>query len=194
MSDRIAILGEQLADAFEARGVPVRATLNPGLARDHVMRRAASLGIELPEDVVSLYAWRNGVAESAAHGESMVFRDNAFISLEAAIGEYASIQKYYGVHSTIESDRVDLKACFPIACYEGAWYVVACGGHLHGQDKQHPVISVFQGVDLFFYSVESMLRTCISWVSHPQWTPHSTLPQAVEMAIWRRHNAGIFSS
>jgi hypothetical protein len=194
MASRIAMLGEQLADAFEAKGVAVRTSLNPGVARDYAVGRAAALGIELPDEVVDLYEWHNGVDDSVGDGDSIVFRDNGFISIEAAIGEFAAIQKYYGVHSTIESDQVDLKTCFPIARFEGAWYVVACGGHLHGQDMQHPVISVFQGVDLFFYSLENMLRTCISWVSHPAWKQHEGVPQGVEMEIWRKHNADIFAS
>lgn len=194
MTSRIALLGEQLADAFETKGVPIRQTLRPGASRDHVIGVAAALGIELPEEVVDLYEWHNGVLDTVADGDSLVFRDNTFISVDAASAEYASIQKYYGVHSSIESDRVDLKACFPIARFEGSWYVVACGGHLHGQAMQHPVISVFQGVDLFFYSVENMLRTCISWVSHPAWAQHAGVPQDVEMELWRKHNADIFSA
>jgi hypothetical protein len=45
---------------------------------------------------------------------------------------------------------------------------------------------------MYFHSIESMLRTCIDWVSSPYRENHGVLPEDFEMAVWKRHNPGIF--
>ncbi|BBB68978.1 hypothetical protein UNDYM_4725 [Undibacterium sp. YM2] len=190
----ITELCNQLADAYEAKGIAVRENLRPGLTTTEILETVAPLQIIVPDDVIELYQWRNGRIDKLDSDldTNFCFRDNEFISLEEAVLEYQSIQEYYGLHSTLEQDRVDLKACLPISEFQGSWDVVACGAHLFGSDKDHPVIRVFHGIRMYFYSISSMLETCIEWVSSPNWKDLDGLPDEEEMEIWRRHNPDIF--
>lgn len=189
----ISVLCDCLADAFEAKGVAVRKNLRPGLTREGILRIVQPLKLVLPEDVIALYQWRNGHDDESAENV-LCFRDNTFLSLERAVEEFASVQSTYGADSTLQNDWVDLRACIPFSHFEGAWDVVACGAHLHRNAGDHPVIRVFQGVDLYYPSIGSMLKTCIEWVSHAQWDPMNGLPDSVVMAIWRKHAPGIFDA
>ncbi len=196
MSGVIFTLCERLADAYELQGVTVRANLRPGVSREVVLKALAPLGIAVPEEVIELYSWANGhiLEEDWDHHRHVRFRDGVFLSVERIVGEYAGVQQFYGQDSTLADDRIDLRSIVPISSYEGAWNVVACGAHLSGTQFDHPVFHVHQGIDMYFHSVESMLRTCIDWVSSPHWEHLTTLPRDIEMEIWRRHNPGIFES
>lgn len=178
----ITELCEQLADAYDVQGVPVRENLRPGISREDLLRAVAPLRIAVPDEVIELYSWRNGhflEFDPDLH-RNLRFRDGIFLPADRIVDEYSRIQ------------RVDLRATIPISAFEGAWYVVACGAHLYGSSFDHPVVHVHQGIDMYFHSTESMLRTCIDWVSSPYWENLSSLPEDFEMAVWRRHNPGVF--
>jgi hypothetical protein len=51
---------------------------------------------------------------------------------------------------------------------------------------------VFQGVDIFYYSIEQMVETCIDWVREPHYPDGRPDDAKSEMRIWRVHNPGIF--
>lgn len=187
----IPALCDALVEAYASRGVAVHENLGPGLSREQILRIVAPLNITLPEGVIALYQWRNGHIEEDAD-DVIRFRDNTFVSLERAVEEHAEILSSYGIDSTLEDDGVDLRASFPISAFEGSWDVVACGAHLHRSAGDHPVIRVFQGVEMYYPSVESMLRICTEWVSHPDWDPVNGLSGDAELKIWRRHVPGIF--
>ena len=184
-------LCDALADAFERKGVAVRANLSPGLAREEILRIVEPLGIALPEDVIALYEWRNGHLDEFSE-DVIRFRDNTFISLERAVEEHAQLMSIYALDSTLEEDRVDLQAALPISFFEGSCDVVACGAHLHHDAGDHPVIRVFEGIDMYYPSIESMLRICTEWVSHPDWDAADGFPGDAEMEIWQKHVPGIF--
>lgn len=189
----IAQLGDALCAAYARRGVPVAANLNPGLRRENIIARLNALGLQPPEDLIALYEWRNGTREEYDdQGRVLRFRDNPFVSLDRGIEEIDDTLVFYREDSSLELDQVDLAQCFPISSFMGSIDVVACGAHLHRQASAHPVIRVFQGVSLYFHSIPAMLETCIDWVNAPEWAPFEGLPDEVEMAIWRRHNPGIF--
>ena len=88
----------------------------------------------------------------------------------------------------------DIESVFPFATYEGSWYAIVCGPHALATSSQHPIVSLFQGMDLFFHSFDAMLSTCIDWVRHPDWSVENGLGLSpdVELEIWQRHNPGIF--
>lgn len=85
-----------------------------------------------------------------------------------------------------------LEHSFPFAAFNGAWLVLPCKGQNLDRRLARPVISVLEGIDVHFYSLQLMVDTCVEWMSHPQYDPHDHLPEDVEMEIWRRHNPGIF--
>ena len=190
----ITELCNQLADAYEAKGIAVRENLRPGLTTTEILATVAPLQIIVPDDFIELYQWRNGHINEFDPdlNRNLKFRDNKFISLEEAVLEYQNVQEYYGIESTLEQDRVDLKACLPISEFQGSWDVVACGAHLFGSERDHPVIRVFQGIDMYFHSISSMLETCIEWVSSPNWKVLHGLPHEEQKEIWKRHNPDVF--
>lgn len=71
--------------------------------------------------------------------------------------------------------------------------MIVCGPHKLASASPNPIVNVFQGIVVFFHSVESMLRTCIDWVRDTRWSNTSGLGLAheVELDIWRRHNPGL---
>ena len=87
-----------------------------------------------------------------------------------------------------------LASSFPFAAFNGGWLVLPCKRQTLDKRLQRPVISVFQGIDVYFYSLQLMVDTCVDWVSHPLYDPKEAagFPEALEMEIWRRHNPGIF--
>lgn len=189
----ITDLCERLADVYALQGVDVRANLGPGISRAEVLAALAPLRLVVPEDVIELYAWRNG---HLRHDDdrTLNFRDTPLLAMNRVVEEYVMIQKSYGMELTLQDVRVDLKATIPISTFHGAWDVVVCGAHLHGRHLDHPVIHVHQGVSLYYHSIEAMLRTSIDWVASPYFEHHSGLPDAVEMEIWERHNPGVKAS
>jgi hypothetical protein len=192
-SSYISIKLDNLLAAYEAKGYATTNTLAPGLSIDEILAETVWFPSPLKNDILDLYQWRNGVIINHSRVPfpyTFKFRDMIFHSLQDARLEYRTIMETYGVDSSIEQHKVDLATCFPFASYECGWYVLPCGEQLLSQIYPNPVVSVFQGVDLYYYSVESMLDTCIAWVSHPDYEPHHHLHD--ESTIWREHNPGIF--
>jgi hypothetical protein len=185
---------EELRVAFGERGRDVDRHLQPGMSREEILEPAAPLGLTLPDDLIEMYEWRNGQDEDADMSEdALVFRDNGFIDLERALGEYATIQEHYSSGPDTIRYGFELRAAFPFAEFMGSWHAVVCGKHSLEIPDAHPVINVFHDLELFFYSVDAMLRTCIEWVRHPDWDRETAgLPEDVELEIWRKHNPGIF--
>jgi hypothetical protein len=118
-----------------------------------------------------------------------------FTSLERARFEYESMMQSYGIGNSRAEDGIELRTSFPFASFNGGWYVFPCEGQ--DKDKNHPfaIVSVFQGIDVYFHSIHSMLETCIDWKSASIWTEAQgwNLPGQSELKIWRRHNPGLFA-
>lgn len=90
------------------------------------------------------------------------------------------------------ADHDLLKNSFPFAAFNGGWLVLPCKEQKLDSRLTRPVISVMQGIDVWFYSIQLMIETCIEWVSHPAYghSGNSSLPENEELAIWRKHNPG----
>lgn len=73
-------------------------------------------------------------------------------------------------------------------------FVVVCGRHTLSSPHPSPVVSIYQGIDMFFLSLETMLRTCIEWTRHPSWEKAVGLPHEIESEVWHRLNPGIFEN
>ena len=183
---------DELRLTFLGKGCDVDRHLQPGLAREDVRERTRSLDLTLPDDLVSMYEWRNGQGEDAEMSlDAFVFRDQRFVDLDGALREYPLIQEYYAPEPDSIPDGFELRESFPFAAFMGSSYVVLCGEHVLASPDPHPVVNVYQGLYLSFHSLEAMLRTCIEWVRHPRWEPASTVPEDVELAITERYNPGI---
>jgi hypothetical protein len=181
---------EQLREAFESRQLPVTATLLPPLDEAELRRRCEWFPHPLPAELVSLYGWRAGQAYDA-HSEKFpfCFRDRNFIGIDQAREEYRSMMSTYG---RIPDPQIELAACFPFAAYSGSWYVFPCRGQHLDARLDAPIISVFQGIDIHFYSIEQMVETAFDWVRQSQHPDSQGTAPGDEMKAWREHNPGIF--
>lgn|SRR5512138_564068 len=189
---RLHVQLDALRVAFEAKGHHVSRSLLPPLHEQELKERCTWFPGALPEELVALYAWRGGQGKGAHEEEyPFWFRDCAFSSPERAEQEYKSMMESYGANP---EDHELLKHSFPFASFNGGWLVLPCKDQRLDKRLQRPVISVMQGVDIHFYSLQLMVDTCVDWVSHPQYDRENQLPGAIEVAIWRRHNPGIFDT
>lgn len=186
---------EELRQAYLERGRDVDRQLRPGLGRDEILSRTRDLALTLPDDLVEMYEWRNGQDEEAEMSQdAMLFRDHRFVDVDGALREYRLVQEHHAPDEDTIPYSFELAEAFPFATFMGSSYVIVCGPHELASPHPHPVVSVFQGVDLFFHSLETMLRTCLEWVRHPSWSTRYGVPDEIESEIWLRLNPGIFES
>lgn len=172
------------------RGQPVTRHLRPGADADAIRQRCAWFPAPLPDELVALYGWHDGQEPEAERtDDAFVFRDCAFLSTARARQEHAAMVPAYAQAASLLG--VDLTQCFPIAAFEGAWLVVPCGPPPAGPAQLRPVVSVFEGIEVHYYSVERMVATCLAWRRHPDFGPRG-VPRPVELDIWRQHNPRIF--
>jgi hypothetical protein len=192
----IGKLCEALLQAYRDRGQDLSAELLPGLSRAEIATRVSWFPAPLPEPLLELYGWRNGQPEDAWSTERVLwFRDMQFTSLERAQEEYQSMMDSYGVGNSREAEGIELRTSFPFASFNGGWYVIPCASHDLDPRHAFPVVSVFQGIDVYFHSIERMLETCIDWrlaskLVNDDWE----LDEDRERTIWCHHNPGIFGS
>ena len=187
----LLIILEKLLEAFESRGMNVGQSLLPGLSESELKDKCSWFPGELTEEIVALYEWRGGQEKDAWESEHPFwFRDNSFCSIERAKFEYGSMMASYG---TYEPDHQMLKHAFPIASFNGAWYVIPTKGHNLASSLKRPIISVHEGIDIYFYSIEKMVETCVEWVEHNKYSSSGLNQESIEMEIWRKHNPGIFN-
>lgn len=186
------LLGE-LQEAYEEKDLHVSNSLLPPVSESELQARCDWFEGKFPPELVALYSWRGGQHSGpwdlADDDYPFWFRDCAFSSIDTAKIEYRRIMDSYG----IDPESYDLlKHCFPFAEFNGGWMVMPTEPQRLDVRFPRPVISVMEGIDVFFYSVESMVETCIDWVREPSYDRNSGLTDEVELEIWRRHNPGIF--
>lgn len=181
---------DRLLKAFESKGMNMGDSLLPGMTEPELREKCSWFPGELTEEIIALYAWRGGQKKAAWESEHPFwFRDNSFCSVERAQLEYKSMMSSYGNH---QQDHHMLKHAFPIASFNGGWYVIATKGHNLPSALKTPVISVHEGIDIYFYSIEKMIETCAAWVEHDAYSSDGLSHETAEIEIWRTHNPGIF--
>jgi hypothetical protein len=154
---------DALRVAFDSRSPRTTQHLQPGLAEHEIRAKTAWFPGALPQEIMSLYRWRNGFAEpDGFDGPPFWFRDYVFTPLERVEKNYRSMVETYGAIAP----TADLVAnSFPFASLGGGWLVLPAKAQSLQPKLQRPVISVFQGISVFFYSVEKMAETCAAWRS-----------------------------
>lgn len=181
---------DALLAAYESKGMSVSDSLLSPLHEEELKHQCSWFPGYLPPQIISLYAWRGGQVKDAWETEfPFWFRDMSFCSIERAEQEYISMMQSYG---SLPDDHEMLKYSFPFASFNGGWYVIPTRGQPFSSALKAPVICVLQGIDIYYFSIEAMVSTCIDWVKHDKYGLDSTLPPDVEMNIWRKHNPGIF--
>ena len=190
-AERLHAQLDTLSEAYEDKGLQVSKNLLPALDEQALAQKSIWFPGEMIAELIALYGWREGQEKDAWETEhSFLFRDNAFTSMARAEKEYESIMESYGAEP---EDHDLLESSFPFAAFNGGWFVLPTGSHPYEDKFERPVISVHEGIDVYFYSIESMVKTCIDWVRHPAYANNSSLPRDIELAIWEKHNPGIFS-
>jgi hypothetical protein len=186
---------ESLLKVYAENGCLVGSDLLPGLSASELATRSHWFPGRLLDELKELYSWRNGQAGDPWLVDHVFwFRDMQFLSVERAEAEYDAMMCSYGIDNRPELDRVELRTCFPIAAFNGGWYVVPTEGHTFKVPFSAPIVSVFQGIDVHFFSLESMLDTCIEWAEASEWSDgKSTIAEKAEYAIWQKHNPGVFA-
>ncbi len=180
---------DRLLSAYAARSPVTQQYLLPGLTETQILEQTAWFPKPLPREVMSLYQWRNGYsAPKNSDVLPFMFRDYTFLPLKDVEKEYRSMNDTYGRHPT---DTDLLASSFPFAALGGGWLVIAAVKQGLAPSLERPVISVFQGVSIFFYSVEKMAETCTAWLAHPKHDGFS-IPPKHELEVWRQVNPGIF--
>ena len=192
-SDNLHRLLEQLRLAFESRSLNVSDTLLPPRSENEILMGSEWFPGEMVPELISLYSWRGGQEpgpwDLTDGNDPFWFRDCAFSSLAIAEEEYQSMMASYG---QIREYRDVLRTCFPFAAFNGGWLVIPTKAHNFDAGLARPVVSVMEGIDVFFYSIETMVQTCVGWVTHPDYSEDEGLPSDVELEIWRKYNPGIF--
>lgn len=189
----IFTLCDSLVEAYRTRGEDLESALLPGLSQREIESRTRWFPAALPQSLLELYTWRNGQPDDAWNTDKVLwFRDMQFASLERAEAEYRSMMDSYGVGNSRQLEGIELRTSFPFASFNGGWYVVPCQGHDLKPSYPFPVVNVFQGIDIYFHSVERMLETCIEWrLASVRLDDSWELSERKEREIWRRHNPGV---
>jgi hypothetical protein len=184
---------DKLLDAFEAKGLRVSDTLLPPIPEAELRSLCSWFPERLPEELVSLYSWRGGQHpgpwDISEPDHPFWFRDYAFSSIESAESSYSSLMAASNQYPEFHDLLVH---CFPFAEFNGARLVMPTKANGLEPKLPRPIISAFEGIDVFFYTIESMVSTCVDWVSHPRYRSDPAEWQAIELQIWRDHNPGIF--
>jgi hypothetical protein len=193
-SENLHKLLDKLLAAYEAKGMNVSASLLAPIEESDLKKKCSGwFPGELSPEIVSLYAWRGGQKEIAWGVDfPFWFRDNILCSIEIAEYEYKSMMESYGIYP--ENHEL-LKHSFPFASFNGGWYVFPTKGQPFSSNLKVPIISVFQDIAIYFFSIEKMVSTCIDWVRHEKYgSDNDSIPEDIEKDIWRKHNPGIFKN
>jgi hypothetical protein len=186
---------EELLSAYRAKGVDPGPELSPGLTDAQIDELTKWFPARLPDELREPYRWHNGQPNDAWNTRAVFnFRDMQFCSLERAQFEYESMMESYGVDNSRDFEGIELRTSFPFASFNGGWYVYPCDGQ--DKDPKHPfaIVVVFQDISVHFHSIVSMLATCADWKRASRWSQDEgwDLTPEAEMAIWQRHNPGVF--
>ena len=181
-----------LATAYEEKGLKVKQTMLPGIPEAELRKKCSWFPGELPEEIIALYEWSGGQVKDDWDVEyPFWFRDNVFSRIDRAKVEYSSMMSSYGSYP---EDHEMLKYSFPFAAFNGSVYVLPTKGHNLNSVLNKPIVNVFQGIDIFFYSIERMVETCVDWVRNDMYSYDGVFPEKVEQEIWQKHNPGVFSA
>lgn len=178
---------DRLADLIKRREKEID-NLRRGLTRREIEQKIACLPFEFPQELYELYQWRNGIEQPSTDLLSpFLFRDHYLSNLDDAIENYLAIQTSFNT----EEDRkiADWSKSFPFAYFEGSYLLIILGKHFLEKKYKYPIINIFEGVELWFCSFDSMLDTCIEW--NQQTFEKYDTPKD-EINIWQKHNPGIF--
>lgn len=170
----LAQLCEAVAEAYQTRGLPYSAALQPALSESEM---AAQLGpqLALAPELAQLYRWRNG---SAPEEVPFPLAGKPFLSLQSALSQR---QVMLAALHPKDREEPSLQGLFPFAGEEPEWYAMVPG--------DPTVFLVVEDAKPDFESLEALLGCTLDWVGQPDWRPDSPPREALD--IWYRHNPSL---
>jgi cell wall assembly regulator SMI1 len=100
----------------EQHKTPVASVLRKGLTKEEIHKATEWLGFSLPDEVVTLYEWRNGM-KAGTDAPFIWYHD--FMSLEAIRDEYRKLTVTWPFYDWSNN-------WLPLFQFEGEYYFVAC--------------------------------------------------------------------
>jgi len=153
----------------------------PGLSTDEIRKTTSALPFSFPPELEQLYMWRNGTRNILTNTADplFIFRDHSFLPLQEAIKERENIVKYYSARDV-----------FPFASNQGSYLVVSGQAFPYGKRFERPVINIFQGITVFFFSLPTMLDTVTEWTERNVHRPYEygRVDAKLEREIWAKYN------
>jgi hypothetical protein len=187
VSDLIAKL-DALLEEYRSKGL--EPDLRPGLSQRELVEWQSSTGLKLPEDLRQLFSWRNGCANTNGEPETLLlFRDNVFIGLDDYKSAIEGLEPFVSSYEEYDTFPFKIDRSIPIAEFEGNYYVVPLDMVI--PNHPHPVICVGEDLAVHFYSLASMLDTCVEWARDTKFVDGDP-NQDQEIIAWQRYNPGVF--
>lgn len=171
-----------MIEILKQKGFDIKSQFKPGLSRDEVLNKTSKLSFPVPEEIISLYTWRNGPVNNWMNSPDhlFIFRDHCFLDIDQAIEEAANVNKFY-----------KLKKVFPFASFEGSTLALPVEPYAFYDRLERPVINIFEGVSVHFFSLAIMLDTVNEWFEMGVHNPQGgQVKEDLELEIWQRHNPG----
>ena len=121
LADKLA----RLLAAFRSHGI--QPDLRPGATDAELDQIEEALGLPLPADLRSLWAWRNGHAHlPPGFRKAFVFRDTAFIGIPEVLEAREAVLRYATEPEEWRRNTIDPVKCIPFAARDGIT-AVSCG-------------------------------------------------------------------
>ena len=140
---RLAESLNALVGELTTRGSPVSSLLVPGLAEEEIKSRLSAAGIRAHPDVISLYAWHNGLdrfrAPASSDGIPSLFPLHMeFSALDESIETFADLLR--NAQRFPDSEQVWSRSWFPVFKGGGSEYLLVNGqSHDGGSLWAHPI-------------------------------------------------------
>jgi hypothetical protein len=171
---------------------PIEQHFLPGLSRELIQEKVSQYPFHFPEEFIELYSWRNGM-----QGEDfLIFRDKAWLSLEAALSEYEFMMENFWEGGDNEELGLEPEKMFPFAALGGKYLFLSYPGQRMCPSLEIPVICTAPGyIEPYYNSFISMLETVHEWFSVGEHNEsYCSVEEILELDVWRKHNPQAFEA
>lgn len=185
---------DTLLQAYESKGILVNQQLSPAMTEQDLKAQCGWFPETLPIEIIALYTWRGG-QDTQWVTQPFWFRDTIFCDLKIAKENYQRIVVPYAEDGEEDPDLgwEYLRQAFPFSSFDGAVYVIPSQNYVADERLARPIISVHEGVQAVFESLETMLDTCIEWVENGTYNEEDEFLEINnEREIWVKHNSTFF--
>ncbi|HNP21284.1 MAG TPA: hypothetical protein PKM63_00390 [Panacibacter sp.] len=155
----ISPLLDELYEQIKISSSPLLRLFNEGISKQQIAKEMLSISLDLPDEIIQLYEWRNGtnLSRSSIPNETWLFPLGAFCTLESSIDRYR--------HFVGNDDywRTDMHLLFEDS--GGEKFLIDCNkdSGTYRMIYKYSIVSVDYDVLITAYdSIETLLATVIS--------------------------------